>query len=343
MGDGRSFPNRFNAWTLHAILMRHTLYLITIFFATASLGQKTYQTKIFTSDIDNFWIAYDSVLKVKDTTLQKNIIQTLYYDKATKGLKEFMKLRQHASARLLKNILSKPKFWVSLRPHTLMINSYKNDIDKLMINFRNIYPKFKQPEIYFTIGILNSGGTTTKEEILIGTEIAAADSTIDASELGNWLRGVFKDNKNIVYMVAHEVGHTQQKDGDAEANGKLDLLGYCIREGACDFIAEILLEKPIVSPYLSYGKANEKVLWTNFKLEMYGQETNNWLYNGGNAPNGHADLGYFIGYSICKAYYDNAKNKTKALKTIVSLDYTSRRRVHHFFDKSMYAEKQNGM
>lgn len=324
--------------------MRHTLLLIMIFFAIASFGQKVYKTKIFTSDIDNFWIAYDSVLKVKDTTLQKNIIQTLYYDKATKGLKEFMELRQHSSGRLLKNILSKPKFWVSLRPHTLMINSYRNDIEKLLTRFRSIYPRFKQPDIYFTIGVLNSGGTTTKEEILIGSEIAAADSTVDASELGSWLSGVFKNNQNIVYMVAHEVGHTQQKDGDAEANGKLNLLGYCIREGACDFIAEKLLEKPIVSPYMTYGKANEKILWNNFKLEMYGQETKNWLYNGGDAPNGQADLGYFIGYSICKAYYDNARNKTKALKKIVSLDFTSRKKVHHFFEQSNYArENQNGM
>lgn len=331
-----SQPSAILTVTCH--FMQLILLLITIFFTIASFGQKVSKTKIYTSDIDNFWSAYDSVLKVKDTTLQKRIIQSLYYDKATKGLKEFMELRQHSSARLLKNILSKPKFWISLRPHTLRIKSYKNDIEKLMIRFRSIYPQFKQPDIYFTIGVLNSGGTTTKEEILIGSEIAAADSTVYASEVGSWLGGVFKDNQNIIYMVAHEVGHTQQKDGDAESNGKLDLLGYCIREGACDFIAEKLLEKQIVSPYMTYGKANEKILWNNFKLEMYGQETKNWLYNGGDAPNGHADLGYFIGYVICKAYYNNAKNKKRAFQQIVSLNYTSRSKVHAFFKQSGYSK-----
>ncbi len=37
--------------------------------------------------------------------------------------------------------------------------------------------------------------------------------------------------------------------------------------------------------------------------------------------NGKADLGYFMGYAICKTYYKNAKNKTKALKEIAELDY----------------------
>jgi hypothetical protein len=44
-----------------------------------------------------------------------------------------------------------------------------------MDRFSKMYPGFRQPDIYFTIGCLNSGGTTLRDRVLIGTEIAAAD------------------------------------------------------------------------------------------------------------------------------------------------------------------------
>ena len=68
---------------------------------------------------------------------------------------------------------------------------------------------------------------------------------------------------------------------------------------------------------------------------MYGQETKDWLYNGGQAPKGKADLGYFIGYVICKSYYNNSKNKTKDVKKIIELNY-SKKSVAKFLRKSKY-------
>jgi hypothetical protein len=308
------------------------IFFILLLAVTGKAAFAQQNAMIVTSDIDHFWTAYDSVKASNDTIQQAKFIQQLYLDKASAGLKMFMMLRQHSARRHLKNILKYPGFWSSLRPKTLQIKSYTPAIENVMLRFKMLYPEFKQPGVYFTIGCLNSGGTTTKDKILIGAEIAAADSTVDASQLGNWLQGVFKDNRNVVYLVAHEAGHTQQSDGGS------CLLAYCIKEGACDFIAELLLQEPVVSPYMTYGKANEKALWELFEKEMYGTDTKNWLYNGSSAPGGHADLGYFIGYSICKAFYDNATDKAAALKQIIELNY-EKDNVATFLADSKYAEK----
>ncbi len=294
--------------------------------------------KISTIDVDNFWVAYDSVSRTNDNDLQVKIIQQLYLDKASDGLKDFIELRNHTANKHLENIQKYPKFWTTVRSKTLEIKSYVQQMEKIMVRFKKLYPEFKQPDIYFTIGVLNSGGTTSKDKILIGSEIACSDNTIDATELGTWLQSVFKDQKNVLSMVAHEVGHTQQKDGDGEDDGGSNLLGYCIREGACDFISELLLKKHVESPYMTYGVAHEKELWIMFTKEMHSQETRNWLYNGRNAPNGNADLGYFIGYEICKSYYNNSKDKKQALKEIIELEYT-KESVEMFLVKSEYAEK----
>lgn len=301
------------------------LFFITLSFSY-SFGQ---QLKIFTSDIDNFWEAYDSVKSTADTARQIEFIQKLYLDKATDGLKDFMISRQHSAKRHVKNIAAYPKFWTSVRPLTLNIKEHTGEIQAIMTRFKKLYPELKQPDIYFTIGVLNSGGTTGPDKILIGAEIACSDKTTDAAELSKWLQGVFKDNKNVVYLVAHEVGHTQQKEeGD-------NLLSYCITEGACDFIAELLLEKNIQSPYMTYGKEHEMELWEAFKKEMLGKDTKNWLYNGGTSLSGVADLGYFMGYAICKSYYEHASNKTAAFKEIIELKY-DKKSVLRFLEKSHY-------
>jgi uncharacterized protein YjaZ len=317
--------------------MKKILFIILFTFSLSVFCQ-TKNNKISTIDVDNFWVAYDSVLRTSDKDLQVKIIQQLYLDKASDGLKDFIELRSHTSIKHLENIQKYPKFWTTVRSKTLEIKSYVQQMEKIMVRFKKLYPEFKQPDIYFTIGVLNSGGTTSKDKILIGSEIACSDSTIDATELGAWLRSVFKDQKNVLSMVAHEVGHTQQKDGDSEDDGGSNLLGYCIREGACDFISELLLKKPVLSPYMTYGVAHEKELWIMFTKEMRSQKTENWLYNGRNAPNGNADLGYFIGYEICKSYYNNSKDKKQALKEIIELEYT-KESVEIFLVKSEYAEK----
>jgi hypothetical protein len=62
------------------------------FFSKAQKDQK-----VFTSDIDNFWTAYDSIQSTKDSLKQIDFIQKLYIDKGTKGLKAFMAVRNYTA------------------------------------------------------------------------------------------------------------------------------------------------------------------------------------------------------------------------------------------------------
>ncbi len=198
-----------------------------------------------------------------------------------------------------------------------------------MNNFRSLYPSFKQPEVYFTIGCLNSGGTTGGGRVLIGAEITAADTSVDASELSTWLQKVFREQGDVVFMVAHETVHVQQRNTSTQM-----LLARCIKEGSADFIAELVTGKKLSSPYMIYGTANEKELWKKFQSEMSGNDSKDWLYNGSQSDN--ADLGYFMGYVISKSYYSNAVNKKDAVREILELNFNSRKDVEEFLFKSKY-------
>lgn len=308
------------------------LFSLLAFFAITLTSIAQGSQKVFTSDIDNFWIAYDSIQTTKDSLERIHFIQTLYIDKGTNGLKAFMDARDY-SAKLWVGLIRKyPKFWNSIRPNTITVKSYAAEIEKSISKFKDLYPDLKEAKMYFTVGGLRSGGTTMNDMVLIGSEIATGNASTDVSEFPNkWLEGVFKNQQadNLVSLNIHEYVHTQQK-GESEI-----LLGQAIKEGACDFIMELVIGKLLQNNYIAYGREHEKELKEQFKKEMFTSFYSNWLYNGSSAKT-VADLGYFMGYSICKTYYNNSPDKKKAIKEIIELNYSNSAAIENFLKRSNY-------
>lgn len=312
--------------------MKH-IYLLTIIFCFPLIirAQKPDFKIVYTADIDRFWEAYDSIATTSDTAKQTDFIQRLYVDKATPGLKAFMKARDY-NARLWISLINKyPKFWKSVRSNTLSIKNQVPAITESIDNFRQLYPAMRPAKMYFTIGGLRSGGTTTDDMVLVGAEIATADNNTDASELNNWLKNVFKNQQssNLVALNVHEYVHTQQKAGDGQL-----LLGQTLMEGAADFIAELVTRRKNNNVYMVYGREHEQEIKEKFLIEMFSTATANWLYNGSDNP--HADLGYFVGYRICQSYYEHHTNKRAAIKNIIELDYANEQQITDFLRQSGY-------
>ena len=314
--------------------MNKFIYIVLFcFLITAYLpGQSYAQQKVFTTDIDNFWTAYDSIRTTKDSLKQIHFVQTLYIDKGTPGLKAFMDARDY-SAKLYVELTNKyPKFWNSIRPNTLTVKSKANEIENSIQKLRSIYPELKNAKIYFTVGGLRSGGTTTDDMVLIGTEIATGNASTNVSEFTDkWLASVFKESSidNIVTLNVHEYIHTQQHGESA------NLLAQAIKEGSCDFISELVTGKPLQRNYIKYGKRHENELKEKFKQDMFSTAYSRWLYNGATADS-VADLGYFIGYEVCKSYYKNSNDKKQAVKNIIELNYSDTTAVETFLKKSKY-------
>ena len=312
--------------------MKRAFATILLLFILSFTSKAQKDQKVFTVDIDNFWIAYDSIQLTKDSLKQIDFIQKLYIDKGTKGLKAFMAVRNYTAILWVQLIRLYPKFWNSIRPNTLTARSYAPEIEKSISKFKELYPALKEAKMYFTVGGLRSGGTTMNDMVLIGSEIATGNASTDVSEFPNkWLEGVFKNQQadNIVPLNIHEYVHTQQK-----GNPK-NLLGQAIKEGACDFITELVIGKLMQNNYIVYGREHETELKEQFKKEMFTSYSSNWLYNGSNATT-VADLGYFMGYTICKSYYNNSTDNKKAIKDIIELDFKNEDDIDRFLSNSKY-------
>jgi len=125
-------------------------------------------SKIYTSDIDNFWVAYDSIQHVEDFSDKLELINRLYISKGTKGLHAFMKARDYNDTLYVKLIESNPKFWNSIRSNTLSVKDKAGELNEAVEKLKQIYPDLKDAEMYFTIGGLRSGGTVTDNMVLVG-------------------------------------------------------------------------------------------------------------------------------------------------------------------------------
>ncbi|MGH1516546.1 Ig-like domain-containing protein [Chryseobacterium sp. JK1] len=311
--------------------------ITSFIFALAFAGVHAQNSNtIFTSDIDNFWNAYDQIKKTDDFSKKLNLINELYISKGTKGLKTFMEVREYSDTVFVRIIDEYPKFWNSIRPNTLKVKEKMGELNKSVARLKEIYPQLKDAEMYFTVGGLNSGGTVSKNMVLVGTEIATGTPDTDVSEFkGGWLKGVFADQSldNIVSLNIHEYIHTQQ-------NGRSKrILNHSIKEGSCDFITELVMQKPLRTKYLSYGTAHADQLKALFKNDMFSTNSTNWLYNGRKRPDA-ADLGYYIGYEICKSYYQNAKDKKQAIKDIIELNYNDDNAVEDFLARSKFFKEK---
>lgn len=121
-----------------------TVYFIAfVCFLTCSFNVHAQNApNVFTSDIDNFWIAFDSIQTIKEKDKQIELMKSLYTDKGTNGLKMFMELRKFDATRLVESINKYPKFWQSIKGNTLKIKQKIPAIEMYIQEF-NIFGQQK--------------------------------------------------------------------------------------------------------------------------------------------------------------------------------------------------------
>lgn len=314
--------------------MNRRFLIFLILLANFTFGQSNnFKKYIQTADIKNFWIAFDATEKINNTIQKSKTFQKLYIDNASIGLEDFIKSREFTSEKWIKSFEDYPKFWNSIRSKTEKIQKDFGKVEKIYNRFQKLYPEFKPTDIYYTIGNLKGGGTVINGNLIIGSELASSDKTVDYSELPKNYQERMKINSGILFLTAHELVHTQQ---NLNNSGNTNLLGLCLKEGSADFIAELLLKKKVEAPYIEYGLKNQCKIWNEFKAEMYSYDYQNWLSNTATIKDKPADLGYFVGYIITKNYYKNSLNKKQAIKEILTLDFTDKNATEKFLKNLKY-------
>lgn len=278
---------------------------------------------IVSDDIGRFWIAYNRIRYVANPAQRAHLLDSLYIVPGSPGLKAFLEVKGCTSEKYADLLQRYPRFWDSMHSRSLSVATRMLALTPELEKFEALYPAIRPAGIYFVVGCMTSGGTTQGDKVLIGTELALGDPDVDVSELPertrHWLNNYFgtRPADQLVLLNVHEYVHTQEKGPGPT------LLAQSLYEGAADFIAERVTGKVPPLPYMNYGPAHLDQVKAASARDMNQAGYDGWLYNNaGGSEFGVGDLGYFVGYAICKAYYDSAADKREAIREIIELDYT---------------------
>jgi hypothetical protein len=297
------------------IVMRFLLLLATAGALFAQVDQPP--VTLVTADIENFWKAYDA----SQPGNREEAFYKLYLGPASLGLRDFVEARI-GSARALAAAVDQeyPKFYASVRPYTLEVAKQRPTILKYLARYRELYPEAHFPTVYFVIGRLTSGGTTSDRGLLIGAEVFSLGKDVDTSEINPAFRRAMGPVERIPLIVVHELTHTQAKQHNP---GKVpQMLAQCIGEGAADFMTELVANSSINAYAKEWADARRDELFQRFARDMANKpkDAGKWIYNYSTAGDEPADLGYWIGAEICRSYYAQARDKAQAVREVVTLE-----------------------
>ena len=295
------------------------------------LNSDPVNTKFVTADIYRFWKAYD--LANKDTAKAYKIYKQHYFDKGTKGMQDYMAIKVRSINKFIKHIATHPKLYTSIRENTIKVESYKSKFLSSFQNFKAIYPNAQFPDVYFVIGSFTSAGTVSGAGLLIGVNQICKDEHTNLEELDFGEKLLINKLEMLPHIIAHELIHFQQ----AEIVRDTITLGYAINEGMADFLGELISGKT-ANPHLQeWIKGKEKKVWERFKGDMYYNRYDNWIGNYDNASDDNfPDLAYWIGYEICKSYYENTTDKKQAIYDMLHI-----KSFKQFLAESKWEEKLN--
>lgn len=306
--------------------------------ACATTGNSSHLLSIETNDVNNFWAAFDNASKSESPSERAEIFEREYIQKGTPGLRQFVAVKGCTPQKYAELTSRFPKYWAAVRARTLTSQLRAKTLGPEISKVTRLYPEAVPASLYFVVGCMNSGGTTSEHNIFIGTEFSLGDSQVDTSELpaglGNWLRKYYSTRpaETLDLLNTHEYVHTQQT-----GPGKT-LVAQAIYEGAADFIAELATGKLPDQDYVRYGPQHENTIKSIFLRDSNKETFDGWLYGPGNKELEVGDLGYFVGYRIVHAYYYRSKDKQAAIKDILNLSYGNQKDVEDFVKESRYFE-----
>jgi hypothetical protein len=296
---------------------------------------------IETSDIGLFWSVYDKVIYTADSAKSVQLIQEEYIEKGSVGLAAIRHYNTFESKDIYHMIRMQQLYLNSIRKSTLNIQDKYATYKRIFDRFKNIYPQYSYPKVYFTIGAMLVGGFNKDDEsVIIGTELATATPSSKTDSLNAYIKLFASGNLGVQFIMTHEIVHTQQIHGYLQ---NMNLAGICIMEGSADFIADLLLERKNLMPYTIYGRKHNGTIKRSFinnKLSSDNRIINDWIYNTSEYVTGKIackpDLGYYVGYKICESYHNRAKDKKQAIRDILQINYDDKNSVMNFYHNSGY-------
>lgn len=278
------------------------------------------QAQFNTSDVDRYWRAYDAGGRTGNSTA----FQRIYLDSASTALTEFVGLRSVTAASLAQVANAFPQYLAALHTWWPRVTPQDSVLSTVRANYGRIkqqYPDAFFPPVTILMGRYSTGGTIGRNGIFIGIEFFGVDASAPTAELNSFGRNnQMSWARDLPKLIAHEHVHVlSMAAGSSMGNGG-NLLARSMNEGVAEFVGSLSAGVPTFIGFFAQWQGREREFWTAFDRERTGTDYSRWLYNQQNATTEWpGDLGYFMGYRIAQAYYNQASDKRQALRDLIAL------------------------
>ena len=276
--------------------MKRISFILLLFIAVQTNFAQNFpsdpdSTQLVTSDIDQFWKAFEMM----ENGYEGNPFDEHYVKIGSQGVIDFIPYRIEHPDTLFNGVKRNKAEYLSRKENTLKVAEQKKQIQAAFYAFKYWYPDAIYPPVYFVIGNFNSGGTSSKNGLIIGAEMQ-------------------QDINNVPIIVAHELIHFQQGRYSDEPN----LLEQSLHEGMADFMGELISGSHINTAAHDYARDHKDELCSEFIAKMDADNWDDWLYGTTGKDDRPNDLGYWIGYEITKAYYEKKTDKHQAIRYLLA-------------------------
>lgn len=258
--------------------------------------------EIQTEDVASFYRLYDATAG-HPTAAQ---LQRDYLDAGTDGLRTFAKARRTTAERIAEAIAAQPQLYVDARRCADALPQVKPRLAQALARLQQAYPAARLPPVTIAVGRGKPVGIGSPATGLqIGLEALCGVRYFDANV-----------QDRFVHVIAHEYVHVQQSREMADATNPT-VLEASLMEGGAEFIGQLISGGVTYAQHAEATRGREAEIETAFAADMDKRDLSAWLYNGTMDKAG--DLGYWVGWRICKAYYLNASDKQAAVRDIIEL------------------------
>lgn len=309
-------------------MYRLSILIVAIFASTGSLAEPEFHyedLRLFDQALREIAAGADPVESMEG-----------YVTNASAAFKGFAERYEVTAESIATQYAKRPIYYGELPRIEDWLKTREPEIVEALNRLVELAPSGDSVPVYLLVADQKAGGTPIiieKEDdiravIAVAVDVIALTSETDMSEFPNGTGGRAK-RSDLPHVVVHETAHVLQ----VSAQGGIDnyrsiynpengnMLAIAIREGCAEYLTFLVFGSHLGDRHL-YAAEHEKELWESFKLVMDEPPFSVPGWFGGDHPE-HPDwpsqIGYSLGERVCKFHYENAADKSEAMKDLFSL------------------------
>lgn len=257
--------------------------------------------RFVTEDVPRFYAAFDEARRTRNFPAA---FRSVYLARGSAGLQEFAHRRPEGFAKLGATVRARRAFYESAREDLLSLAEDAGWKTRTLAAFSDLHarlPRARFPDVHLVVGGLFTGGTAGLSGLFLSAEFFAQGA--DTRRLNAWECAAITSSDALPFLAAHELVHVLQRRAYSSVSTP-SLLDLAIYEGTAEFAASLVTGEPPCGPHHAFGLAHEADVWRAFRRDMLKSNVRDWLYQGPRARGVPADLGYFVGERVARAYFE---------------------------------------